>query len=177
MSSSRNSDLQIVRQKLETITRAIVNNEIKTSSPWQGADVVIREKNLDKKNQNSFYPAPREVITSYVGELSGLFTSLKEIFLKLDGYGFWKEELFGRLGNAANRALGRNPKLSLHKLLLAVTHEAFCIAEEMEDGNFVVLSVAIGNAIYDDLFDEIAREGKADEKEVADFMRSLGIEL
>jgi hypothetical protein len=47
----------------------------------------------------------------------------------------------------------------------------------MEDGTFVVLSVAIGNAIYDDLFDEIASEGKADEKEVADFMRSLGVEL
>jgi hypothetical protein len=177
MSSSRNSELQSVRQKLEILTRSIIKNEIKTATPWQGADVVIREKSLKQEKQNSFYPAPREVITSYVGELSGLFATFKEIFCKLDGYGFWKEELFGRLGNAANRALGRNPKLSLQNLLLAVTHEAFCIAEEMEDGNFVALSIAIGNQIYDDLFDEIAREGKADEKEVADFIRSLGVEL
>jgi hypothetical protein len=95
--------------------------------------------------------------------------------MSLEGYGFWKEEFFGRLGNAANRYLSRNVQNSAQKLLLAVAHEAFCILEEMEAGDFQVLSVSLNNEIYDDIFREIESEGLADSLEVDAFMESLGI--
>ena len=161
--------------QLKKISSDIASGNIRVSEPWQGADVEIRN-NLPKVLTDSFYPAPRFVITEHVGQLSWLFENLRDAFNNLEGYGFWKEEFFGRLGNAATRYLSRQPNAKVEKILLAVMHEAFCIAEEMEGGNFTVLPVTIGNEIYDDLFKEIEAEGLADQSEVDNFIKSLGIE-
>lgn len=100
---------------------------------------------------------------------------MRDSFIDLEGYGLWKEELFGRLGNSADRYVTRSVGTSAKALLLAVMHEAFCILEEMEAGEFQVLPVTINNAIYDDIFREIESEGLADSAEVDEFIRSLGI--
>lgn len=161
--------------QLKKISSDIASGNIRVSEPWQGADVEIRN-NLPKVLTDSFYPAPRFVITEHVGQLSWLFENLRDAFNNLEGYGFWKEEFFGRLGNAATRYLSRQPNAKVEKILLAVMHEAFCIAEEMEGGNFTVLPVTIDNEIYDDLFKELEAEGLADQSEVDNFIKSLGIE-
>lgn len=160
---------------LEILSSEIVLGKISIADPWRGADVEIRD-NLPAVSADSFYPTPRFVITEHVGQLSWLFENVRDAFRNLEGYGFWKEEFFGRLGNAATRYLSRQPDVRVEKLLLAVIHEAFCIAEEMEGGNFTVLPVTIGNEIYDDLFKEIETEGLADQSEVDNFIKSLGID-
>lgn len=156
------------------LSSKIASNSIGRANHWQGADVVISELPLASE-PNSFYPSPRSVVTSYSSELSWLFECLRDAFISLEGYGFWKEEFFGRLGNAANRFLARNINHSCQKLLLAVIHEAHCILEEMETGDFQVLPISINNMIYDDVFREIENEGSADATEVDEFIKSLGI--
>ena len=159
---------------LQNLSKLIAFGSIGKAKTWQGADVVISDKPLSV-DTDSFYPQSRSVVTSFASELSWLFENLRDAFMSLEGYGFWKEEFFGRLGNAANRYLSRNVQHSAQKLLLAVAHEAFCILEEMEAGDFQVLSVSLNNEIYDDIFREIESEGLADSLEVDAFMESLGI--
>jgi len=162
--------------QLEKLSSEIASGHVgRSSEPWQGADVVITE-DLPVIQSDTFYPAPRFVVTEHVRELSWLFENARDAFKGLDGYGFWKEEFFGRLGNSANRYITRLPKHTAEALLLAVLHEAFCIAEEMEAGEFRALSISINNEIYDDIFREIEAEGLAEKSEVDAFIESLGIE-
>ncbi len=67
-------------------------------------------------------PAPRYVVTSHASELSWLFEQVRNIFIEIDDYGFLKEEIFGRLGNTANRFLAKNPEADTDETLLAVMH-------------------------------------------------------
>jgi len=162
--------------RLENISSAVASGKIGSAQPWQGADVVITE-DLPVIQSDSFYPAPRFVVTKHVGQLSWLFEEARDAFIGLDGYGFWKEEFFGRLGNSANRYLKRHEQHTAEALLLAVLHEAFCIAEEMESGEFRALSISINNEIYDDIFREIEAEGIAEKSEVDAYIKSLGIDV
>lgn len=159
---------------LEILSRKIASGEIGKAKDWQGADVVISQNPLEV-DPNSFYPSPRNVVTSFSSELSWLFENLRDTFINLEGYGFWKEELFGRFGNASNRFLARNVNSISQKLLLAVIHEAHCILEEMENGEFQALPITVNNMIFDDVFREIEIEGSADAAEVDAFIKSLGI--
>ena len=161
--------------QLSRLSSEIASGEIGVSEPWQGADVLIR-KDLHVVRSDSFYPAPRIVVTEHFGQLSWLFEKARDAFKGLDGYGFWKEEFFGRLGNSANRYIQRHEQHTAKALLLAVIHEAFCIAEEMEIGEFKALSISINNEIYDDIFREIEAEGLAEQSEVDTFIKSLGID-
>lgn len=160
--------------ELQNLSQIISLDSWRTATNWQGADVVITEAPLPV-TPNSFYPAPRSVVTEYAPELSWLFEQLRDLVNDLDGYGFWKEEFFGRLGNAANRFMSRRERLTCKRLLLAVIHECFCILEEMEIGEFKALPISINNEIYDDLFRQIENEGSADATEVEEFFKSLGV--
>jgi len=107
-----------------------------------------------------FCPKPRFVVTKHALELSWLFESLRDIFSPvLDGA--TKIEFYGRLANAANHYLAKaavQPH-SAQDLLFAVAHEAFAILDEMDEGEFHFLLVAVGNTIWDDLVDEAERSG------------------
>jgi hypothetical protein len=162
--------------RLEKLASEISGGNIGNSEPWHGADVLIRN-DLPAPQSDSFYPSPRYVITEHVRQLSWLFENARDAFVSLEGYGFWKEELFGRLGNAANRYIGKQPSPTVQKLLLAVVHEAFAVVEEMQIGEFRALSISINNDIYDDLFREIESEGLAEKSEVDAYIKSLGIDL
>lgn len=161
--------------RLKEISSEVAAGNIGIAQPWQGADVIITEA-LPVIPADSFYPAPRFIVTEHVEQLSWLFEKARDAFIGLDGYGFWKEEFFGRLGNSANRYLKRHEQPTAEALLLAVLHEAFCIAEEMETGEFRALSISINNEIYDDIFREIEAEGIAEKSEVDAFIKLLGIE-
>lgn len=146
--------------KLVLLSAEIVNGQSGNSTLWQGADVVITNK-PPIIEEGGFYPAPRYVVTSHASELSWLFEQVRNIFMEIDGYGVLKEEIFGRLGNTANRFLSKNPDANTRETLLTVMHETFAIAEEIQDGKFGTLKVTGGNQIIDDLIFDDARSVQA----------------
>ena len=86
-----------------------------------------------------------------------------------------KEEIFGRLGNTANRFLSKNPNADISETLLAVMHEAFAIAEEIQDGEFATLVVSSGNQILDDLISASEKEGFLTVEETKSYFKDKGI--
>jgi len=160
--------------KLVLLSTEIVNGKSGNSTLWQGADVVITNK-PPIVNEDSFYPAPRYVVTAHASELSWLFEQVRNIFIEIDDYGFLKEEIFGRLGNTANRFLAKNPEADIDETLLAVMHEAFAIAEEIRDGEFASLMVTSGNQILDDLISESEKSGFLTVEETKAYFKDKGI--
>ena len=160
--------------KLEQLSDEIVKGQSRRSSLWQGADVVITN-NLPITNDVGFYPAPRYVVTSHAFELSWLFEQIRNIFIEKEEYSYLKEEIFGRLGNTANRFLSSRANSNVSELLLAVMHEAFAIAEEIQDGEFGTLMVTSGNQILDDLISESENSGFLTIAETRDFFKNKGI--
>ncbi len=161
-------------ERLQELTNAILDGNFGESTYWQGADVVIDNK-IHEKSVGNFYSDPRYVITPFAGELSWLFEALKPIFSTVEGYGIWKEEFFGRLGNMANRAKDLNKAETARDLLLSVLHEAFSCAEEISQGHFQYLLVTSGNAIYQDLIEKAVLSGSVSESSAEEFLRSQGL--
>lgn len=159
---------------LVQLSTKILNGQLERSSMWQGADVVITNKSPIVK-EDGFYPAPRYVETLHASELSWLFEQVRNVFMEMDDYGFLKEEIFGRLGNTANRFLYKNSNANAPELLLAVMHEAFAIAEEIQDGEFAALMVTSGNQILDDLISESERGGFLTVEETKAYFKDKGI--
>lgn len=166
--------MQEVFRKLDELGSKISHDHFGKSQPWQGADVVITDEPVSP-SVGHFYPDPRFVVTVYVGELSWLFEKLVPIFSSEDGYGIWKEEFFGRLGNMANRAKAQSKANSEKELLLAVLHEAYACAEELEEGNFNFLLVTTGNSIYEDLINNALRSEFQSESEVEKYLQGKGL--
>jgi mRNA interferase RelE/StbE len=151
----------------------------KAKENWGGADVVITSK-APKVNSESggFYPDPRFVISRHASELSWLFEALRDAFYaenRLDSQ--TKVEFFGQLANAANRCLAQNADSSARELCAAVLHESFAIYEEMDEGAFESLSIAIGNEIVDDYVDEALRSGFIEIKDTRKFFLERGVDL
>jgi hypothetical protein len=163
-----------IYSNLVNLSTTIVNEQSGSSGLWQGADVVIANKS-PVIEEGGFYPAPRYVVTSHASELSWLFEKIRDIFIQIDDYGFLKEEIFGRLGNTANRFLSKNPDADSRETLLAVMHEAFAIAEEIQDGEFATLVVSSGNQILDDLISESEKEGFLTIEETKSYFKDKGI--
>lgn len=160
--------------KLVRLSTEIVSGQCGSSSMWQGADVVITSKSPIVQ-EGGFYPAPRYVVTSHAGELSWLFEQIRDVFMENHEYGLLKEEIFGRLGNTANRFLSKNPGANIFETLLAVMHEAFAIAEEIRDGEFAILLVTTGNQILDDLISESEKTGFLSVEETQKYFKDKGI--
>jgi hypothetical protein len=159
---------------LNDLTSDVRSEKFGKSKPWQGADVVITNE-IKAFAKDGFYPEPRYVLTPHVRELSWLFEQLRDLFIDLDGYGAWKEEFFGRLGNMARRFNQKSTGAPVTSLLLAVLHEAYAIAEEMQDGEFHFLPVAIGNQIYDDLIESAERDGFLTVAETEKYFQGKGL--
>ena len=159
---------------LVQLSTKILNGQLERSNMWQGADVIITNRPPIVKG-DGFYPAPRYVETLHASELSWLFEQVRNVFMEMDDYAFLKEEIFGRLGNTANRFLSKNSNASAPELLLAVMHEAFAIAEEIQDGEFAALMVTSGNQILDDLISESERGGFLTVEETKAYFKDKGI--
>jgi hypothetical protein len=163
-----------MNSSLTTLFDEVHEGSIGTAKPWYGADVAIVSE-LPDSEPNDFYPGPRFVVTKSSQELSWLFERLREIFVDVDGYGQLKEEIFGRLGNSANRYMAKHPNVGTKQLLSAVVHEAFSINEEIEDGEFETLLVAFGNEILDDLISDAEKGGFLTVEETLSFFKDKGI--
>jgi hypothetical protein len=166
------------KELLEKLDREISMANIKKARrEWGGADVIIT-KNKPKRSNNSFYPDPRFVVTEYSLELSWLFEKLRDAFYSkslIDGCS--KIEFFGRLANAANRYILRNSKINVQELCASVLHEGYAIYEEIIDGNFEVLPIAIGNEIVDDYIDEAERSGFIGVDNTIAFFKDHGVKI
>lgn len=148
-----------IRDRLHTIKTDITEGRIEKAQPWRGADVVILEK-APVLPPSRFYPDPRFVETPHVAELSWLFHRVGGLFSRLAGYGFWKEELFGTLGNTAADFQEAHPDCSATQLLLAVADRAQDMALLFEqEGTVPSLPITFNNVILDDLKSQAPPEG------------------
>ena len=139
-----------MKKMIQDLLTLVEAGSIGSALPWQGADVVILKK-APTPSEDNFYPDPRIVETKYVKELSWLFEQLRDIFSSNDGYGAWKEEFFGRLGNVATRFQSVCPEGSVRGLLAAVIEEASTMAEEIAlKGGIQFLAITFDNRILDD---------------------------
>jgi hypothetical protein len=149
---------------------------------WGGAEVIICRKAPDRPTDNSESsegfqkPDKRYVETKYVEQLSWLFTRCRDIFNKQDGYGLWKEELFGRLGNVANKFQAAVPNASSIQVLEAVIHEAYAMAEEISDyGAIETMLVSSNNSILDDYLGTSDLSAYLSSEETLEFLRKKGL--
>ncbi|MCL0038474.1 hypothetical protein M1N10_05640 [Thermodesulfovibrionales bacterium] len=150
----------------------------RATGEWGGADVLITRKAPSRSAEGGFYPDPRYIVTEYSLELTWLFDELGDAFYaeeRLDGCS--KIEFFGRLANAANRCIQRSEPLTEHILYAAVLHEAHAIHDEMEEGTFQYLTVAVGNEIVDDYVDEALRTEFIGSDATLGFFRNRGVEV
>ncbi len=152
--------LDNIKATLSELSRMIDESaveEIRARQDWGGADVVIAPVSIEASF--GFYPEPRTVVTQFSREVSWLFEKLRDAFSEvLDGTS--KIEFYGRLANAAKTYQqqvngGENAK----DILRAVLYEAVLMLEEIEEGTFEYLSVAIGNTILADLVEESEKSG------------------
>ena len=165
-----------VKNRLVALEEQVSAKSWGRAKPWGGAGVSIY-KESPPESPAGFYPEPRKIETEFVAELSWLFVRFVEIFENLEGYYFWKFELFGRLGNMANRAKQKIVPLTCQALLLAVLHEGISVIEEMEDGELKVLPITSGNTIYDDLLEDIDGEDYLGIDVTRAYFAKLGIEI
>jgi hypothetical protein len=143
---------------LDAVTQEVGRDQVGTwDQEWaRFADVAIVPEHPEPQPAG-FYPEDRYVVTHHTRELAWLFSRLASSFSRVDGYGMWKEELFGRLGNAASWYLAANPEATASELCLAVICEAYRIADEMawsESGMNAPL-VVVDNQVRDDARDPL----------------------
>jgi hypothetical protein len=160
--------------KIDEIAERVRRGAIGQDEAWQGADVVIC-RNAPPPSRD-FYPDPRFVETEFVGELSWLFVVLRNIFRDEDGYGTWKKEFFGRLGNVAVKYQTAAKSLICSNLLLAVIHEAYAMAEEIADtGGIATMMLTSDNRILDDFTEISDLSAYLSTEETTEFLKGLGL--
>ncbi len=169
-------NFQEKKAALDALLKKMRGEPIPTAKEWSGADVTITSRQPEIQS-GGFYPEPRYVVTPNAKQLSWLFYQLRDIFTGLYD-GTTKIEFFGRLANAALRYQGKcKGEEKQYDLLFAVLHEAFAMLDEMEEGTFQYLPVAVGNTIADDFIEETERRGFLSVEETKRFFAERGIEL
>lgn len=94
------------------LARMIADGDWGYAEPWQGADVVVVEV-APAPVPNAWLPDYEYVVTPYVRELSWVFEQARDAVKDHDGYGMFKEEFFGRMGEAVN-ACGSDVPITTH---------------------------------------------------------------
>jgi hypothetical protein len=144
---------------------------------WGGADVAIRAQPPKRPPDDGFGSGPRMVVTPHSHHLTWLVYQLRDAFYDqrlLDHV--TKFEFFGRLANAALRYQSGCEGAEVRSdLLFAVLHESCAMLDELEDGSFQSLVVALGNTIADDLNDRVAGRGFVDMDDTRRFFAAQGI--
>ena len=148
----------------------------RSGSHWGFADTLIAEK-IPQAPVEDWRPAPRYFITPHAPNMAWLFSELAAGTRGLPGYGLWKEEFFGRLGNAGNSFTASEPTCTAQQLGLAVTLEAFMFIDKTKspDG-FEVLAVSTDNAIADDAWGDL-RTNMTTWTSVRESWAQLGLQL
>lgn len=164
-------------RKLDGLESLIQAGEWGVGSSQRYADVALVMRRPPNR-ADSFDPEDRYVVTRYVAEIGWCFDQIREIFSELEGYGNWKEELFGRLGNMVNWILTRKPEAGLVEVLNGLMHEAFAISEEIEeDGGLKTLMISTKNLILNDFADQLVDGRVLSEDESLKMLEKLGMAL
>ena len=160
---------------IDQIASTVKRGGAGTEKPWAGAEVIICGQAPKTSNSGDSRPGARYVETKFVGELSWLFNRLAEIFRNDRGYGGWKEEFFGRLGNVTTKYQAAVKDASSLKVLEAVLHEAYAMAEEIADyGSIETLPITSGNAILDDYIGLSDLSAYLSAEETQEYLRKKG---
>lgn len=171
-----NNEITEKRKELEDLSERLNRAPVPKAEDWGGADVVITSQKPESKG-GGFYPEPRYVVTENAPQLSWLFVQLRDIFSSLID-GTTKIEFYGRLANVALRYQSKNKGNENQKdLLFAILHEAFAMLDEMEEGNFEYLSIAVGNTIADDFIERAESRGFVGVEETKKFFAERGLEI
>jgi len=99
-------------QQFDTIKELIDGGNWGTSEPWRGADVCVVSQ-APTASPDAWLPDDEYVITPYVGEVSWLFEQTRNVVWEHEGFGAFKYEFFGRIGEAVN-ACGPDVPVSAH---------------------------------------------------------------
>jgi hypothetical protein len=165
-----------IKDSLAQLSLQIDESEVKdlrALENWGGADVVIAPASIENVTAGGFYPEPRTVVTQFSREVSWLFEQLRDVFAPLlDGDS--KIEFYGRLAYAA-RSYQRhvNGGEDAKDILRAVLYEAVLMLEEMEEGTFEYLSLAIGNTVLADMVKEAEKSGYIGVEATREFFKRM----
>lgn len=116
-------------EQLAALQKMISDGDWGMAEPWRGADVCIVDV-APVPSPNAWLPDDEYVITPYVRELSWVFEQARNVVQDHDGYGSFKYEFFGRMGEAVN-ACGVDVPLTTH-LNVAVFAAKFFVQSVME---------------------------------------------
>jgi len=166
-------------QRLHRLEKRLSESSLpQASAAWSGADVIIADREPQERRTGMFADDDRYVITEHALEISWLFERLRDAFHaenRIDHCS--KFEFYGRLANAALRCIELTGSPGAHKLYAAVLHEAFAIYDEMEEGAFGYLEIAIGGQIWDDCVDPSQRKGYVSDESTAAFFEKRGVKI
>jgi hypothetical protein len=159
---------------IQLLDQAVAGDHWDKAKYWKGASVVVVPE-MPKGNYNTEY---KYVVTPYAAELGWLFADLWKVFRQHPAIDHvTKVEFFGRLANASLHCQRRaNGREELRDLLGAVIHEAYSIADEIEEGTFTALPVAPVGMVFDDLIERSDREGYLTVEETRRWFAERGIE-
>lgn len=158
------------------ICNGALNTTVLSDNPWGGAGTMIRSSSEDLE-LTRFGTPPFVFETPYVNEMSWLFVSCRNAVRRLEGYGLWKEEFFGRLARAGQDFSQAEPQATLQQIQLTVLLEALLFVEKLQSPDGVeVLHVVVGPEIAEDYSrPEFMRLETWEE--VRDAWRALGIDV
>jgi len=116
-------------QQLDTIKELIAAGDWGMAEPWRGADVCIVDA-VPAPNPNAWLPDDEYVVTPFVRELSWVFEQARNAVWEHEGFGGFKYEFFGRMGEAVN-ACGTDVPITTH-LNVALFAARFFVQSVME---------------------------------------------
>lgn len=99
-------------EQFAALARMIAEGDWGYAEPWQGADVVVVDV-APTPTPNAWLPDYEYVVTPYVRELSWVFEQARDVVKDHDGYGSFKYEFFGQMGEAVN-ACGPDVPITTH---------------------------------------------------------------
>ena len=139
-------------KEVQVLTQALEWGKLpRASKAWGGANVVVA-KEPPSSNEEQFGSGPRYVLTPHVLEVSAVLEKLAQVAKKHPGFGVWKEEFFGRIGNAATAIQEICPECTAETLVSHLLETAQELAAEIDEkGGLETLLVAPGSLIFDDI--------------------------
>lgn len=99
-------------EHLDAIARMIADGDWGRAEPWGGAGIVITDTPPVSASTH-WFSEPDYVITPYVSEVSWVFEQARDAVYHFDDYGLFKEEFFGRMGEAVT-ACGPDVPITTH---------------------------------------------------------------
>lgn len=146
-------NLEYSLMTLRSLAVRVANGEMerKPGRRYGFASTLVTD-HAEKPNPNRWGPPPRAFISPFPQEMAWIFSEVVGATNMLPGYGWWKEELFGRMGNAGNAYVEENPNSSPSQVGLTVVLEALVYVEKMDspDGNEILLVTTDAEIVDDD---------------------------